>query len=871
MRARVKLLWRALTRRREFERELDEELAFHLEARSADLLKQGMGPEAARRQARIELGQGEIHRDDCRRARGLAWFDVFAGDLRYAARGLLRNPGFSLTALLVLGIAVAANALLFALFNAYGLRAPPLADSGNWVTLEARDAREASLGLWTVDEASQLIANPPAGLRGLYSLREVRLPVTAELTRPVSAEAVSHNYFDLLGIVPARGRLFSAAAGTDERGSVVLSDLGWRRLLDSDPDVIGRELEIATHRFTVIGIAPPDFTGTTPIHALFWLLEPDYERLRPDESGGLLQVELSGFLAPGTSPGAAAAAFSARTQDINRQRDVDHQIASVLLEPRSGYLRAADRRDLFRACLPIVLAFALLMLVAAANLANLVLARFAARQRELAVRVSVGAPRRRLLTQLLTECLLLAALAAVIGLALARLLVWPLQAALFAFMGGFGIDLVEISIDAQVIAYGFGLSVLAALVFGGTPALLATAPWRGGTAQPDMAALQRGASSSRLRGALMVGQLAISVVLLVLASLIAGNARLVERTELGFDPARRIGVHPDRVTPGLYAALRDLPQVERVTLASRAPLMGTPSRASAMVDGRSEPVFVRAVDANYMDVFGLQVLRGRALSRADESGAAVAVISRRTAERLWPGANAVGRVLDLPPQDGLGAIPDGHVEVVGVVEDVVSTWFVSGLDSSAVYLPASIESPAIRSLILQTRDSSAATLEAITRACVRAVPEQNCELMPMLSAVRIQRLPFLIASRVAASLGWIALGISCIGLYGLVSYLVVQRRREIGVRLALGAQPGRVTSEMLSGALRQIVLGLLIGLPLAFAVSRFAASFIASLRSFDLVSFVLVPLGLAALSLCAAWLPARRSAAVPPTIALRDE
>lgn len=369
----------------------------------------------------------------------------------------------------------------------------------------------------------------------------------------------------------------------------------------------------------------------------------------------------------------------------------------------------------------------------------------------------------------------------------------------------------------------------------------------------------------------MVGQLAISVVMLVLASLIAGNARLVERTELGFDPARTIAVHPDLITPGLYAALRDLSQVERVTLASRAPLMGTPSRASALVDGRSEPVFVRAVDASYMDVFGLQVLHGRALSRADESGAAVAVISRRTAERLWPGANAVGRVLDLPPQDGLGAIPDGRVEVVGVVEDVVSTWFVSGLDSSAVYLPASIESPAIRSLILQTRDSSAATLEAITRACVRAVPEQNCELMPMLSAVRIQRLPFLIASRVAASLGWIALGISCIGLYGLVSYLVVQKRREIGVRLALGAQPGRVTREMLSGALRQIVLGLLIGLPLAFAVSQLAASFIASLRSFDLVSFVLVPLGLALLSLCAAWLPARRSAAVPPTIALREE
>jgi len=869
--ARLTLLARGLFRRRDFERELDEELAFHLEARSAELCRQGLSADAARRQARIELGQCEIHRDDCRRARGLASIDILVGDLRYAARGLRRNPGFSLTALLVLGIAVAVNALLFALFNAYGLRAPPIADPGRWVTLEARDAREASLGLWTVDEAQQLIGQPPAGLRGLYSLREVRLPARAEVTRPVSAEAVSANYFDLLGIQPARGRVFSAPLVQSELGSVVLSDLGWQRLLDADPNPIGREIEIAARRFVVIGIAPPEFTGTTPVHALFWLLEPDYQRLRPDESDALLRVELSGFLAADAGPDSATAALQARVQDLNQQRDEDLLIARVELEARSGYLRAADQRDLLRACVPVIIAFALLMLVAAANLANLVLARFAARQRELAVRISVGAPRRRLLSQLLTECLLLATLAAILGVLLARLMAWPMQAALFAFMGDFGIDLVAINIDAQVVGYAFALALLAALVFGSTPALLATAPRRGGSALPDMAALQRGTSGARLRAGLMVVQLAISVVMLVLASLIAGNARLVERTELGFDPARTLAVHPDQLTPGLYTALRDLAQVERVALASRAPLMGTPNRAAALVDGRSEPVFVRAVDAAYPDVFGLRLLHGRSLGRGDEAGARVALISRRTAERLWPGEQAVGRVLDLPSQDSLGAIPAGRFEVIGVVEDVVSNWFVSGLDSSAVYLPAGIESPAMRSLIVQTRDSSPTTRNAISEACVRAVPEQNCELMPMLGAIRLQRLPFLLASRVAAALGWIALAISCIGLYGLVSYLVVQKRREVGIRLALGAPAGRIVREMVAGASRQIGLGLLIGLPLAFALSRLAASFITELRSFDLLSFVLVPLGLAALSLCAAWLPARRSAAVPPTLALREE
>lgn len=869
MKARLRLWWRALVQRRRFERELEDELAFHLEQRTDDLMAEGMSQVGARRQARIELGQQEIHRDDCRRARGLAMFDTLERDLRYALRGLWRNPGFSLTALCVLSIAVAANALLFALFNAYGFRAPPLADTAGWVTLDALVVRQDSLGLWSVAEADTLVAEPPAGVRGLYGMREVRLPVSAEITRPVSAEAVTANYFELLGIRAARGRLFSPTEARADRGSVVLSDLGWRRLLGADPQPIGREIEIAARRFVVLGVAPPAFTGTTPINAMFWLLEDDYRQLRPDESDGLLRVEVSGFLSPGTHLDSASAALTARALGFNALRDVDQQIDSGRVEARSGYLRAADLRDLLRACLPIGLAFALLLVVAAANLANLVLARFASRQRELAVRISVGAPRRRLVSQLLTECLLLALVAAAIGLLLARLLVWPLQAALFGLLGEFGVDIVEILIDGQVIAYGLTLAVLAALVFGAGPALLATAPWRGG-GKPDPSALQR-SSGSRLRGGLMVAQLAISVVMLVLASLIAGNARIVERTELGFDPARTVALHPDRATPALLDALAALPQVEQIGLASRAPLMGTPNRAVGLVDGRSEPLFVRAVDTGYLQVFNLRTLRGRGLHAGDGDGSAVALISRRTAERLWPGQDALGRIIDLPAQDSLGAIRTGRFEVVGVVEDTVSAWFVNGIDASAVYLPAAADSPALRSVIMHTRDSSAATLDAISRACVRALPEQNCELMPMLSAVKVQRLPFLIASRVAASLGWIALGISCIGLYGLVSYLVVQKRREIGLRLALGAQASRVTREMLAGSARQIGLGLAIGLPLAFALSRLAASFIEQLRSFDLVSFALVPLGLAALSLLAAWLPARRSAAIPPTVALRED
>lgn len=871
MNARLRLWWRALARRRDFERDMDAEFAFHLHARSDDLVAQGFEPAAARRLARIELGLNELQRDECRRARGLTFIDNLVRDLRYAVRGLVRNPGYAATALLVLGSAIAANALLFALFNAFALRTPPIAAPQRWVSLEAADAEQSTLALWSLAEADALVAEPPAGFGGVYSMREIRLPVTAEGTRSVSGEAVSANYFELLGIAPARGRLYSSASDDSGPATVVLSDLGWRRLLDADPAALGRVIEIAARPYTVIGIAPPEFTGTTPLNALFWLRDHDYRRLRPDEVDDSLRLELGGFLSEGVSAAQAAAALDARARAFNPQREPEQRVASARVEHRSGYLRASDLRDILRACLPIALAFALVLLVAAANLANLVLARFAARQRELAVRVSVGAPRSRLLAQLMVECVLLALVAAALGLALARLLVLPMQGALFGLMGEFGYDLVEVAIDANVIAYGVSLALFAALTFGGLPAVLATAPWRGGgAAQPDMRALQRG-GDSRLRTGLMVAQLAVSVVLLVLASLIAGNARIVERTELGFDPLRTVAVHVERPTPALVDALAALPQVERVALASRTPLMGTPHRAAALVDGRTEPLFVRAVDAAYLDVFGLELLRGRSLRVADEAGAAVVVVSRRTAERLWPGQDPVGRVFELPPQEDLGKLRAGRVEVVGVVEDVVSAWFVKGLDASAVYLPAAIGSPAISTLALRTRDTSAATLDAITRACVRAEPTQNCQLMPMLGAVKVQRLPFLIASRVAAALGWIALGISCIGLYGLVSYLLVQKRREIGVRLALGAQVGRVTREMLRGAARQVALGLAIGWPLAFAVSRLAASFTDQLRTFDLWSFGLVPIGLAALALLAAWWPARRTARVSPTEALRED
>lgn len=871
MNARLRLWWRALIDRRRFEAELDAELAFHLDARTEHLVAQGFAPELARRQARIELGATELHRDDCRRARGLAWVDNLLRDLRYAARGLLRNPGYSVTALAVLGVAIAANALLFALFNAYALRSPPLERIERWVSVDSRTEQARVLDTWTVADADALLRDPPAMFEGLYGFRSLRLPVRAALTRTVSSEAVSDNFFELLGVRAARGRTFRADGEDASQPGVVLSDLGWRRLTHSDPEVLGRSIEVAGRSFEVIGVMPPDFTGLTVNSSLLWLRESDYRGLRLDTDGYPLAIDIGGFLRPGASRTEASAALAPRVLGGNAGKDEMIRLSEVRVEPRRGYLRADEREEIIMLGTPIAIAFAMLLMVAAANLANLVLARFAARQRELAVRTAVGAPRRRLVAQLMTESALLATIAAGFGFVVAWVALKPINAALFGVMGEHGYDLIEVAVDARVLAYGLALSLLAALTFGGLPALVATAPWRRGPcAQPDSGALQR-AGRSRVRGALMVVQLVASVVLLVMASLASINARRAEQVALGYDPTRLISLKTPSPTPELAAELERLPEVEAVGGTSSVFLMAQGARVEVKVGDRSDELNSRRVDAAYFDALSLDVLRGRALRRSDESGQTVVVISRRTAERLWPGEEPLGRRIDVVPQETYAALRTGSYEVVGVVEDIVSGWYINGIDTSALYFPAPVGDVDLGSLLLSVRDTSPATQESIRDACARVVPTQTCELMPMTTAFRFQRMPFVIVSGVSGALGWAALVISCLGLYGLVSYLVLQKRREIGVRLALGAGSGRVARQMLGQAGRQIALGILIGLPMAFGLARLLAGSFEQIQVVDAEAFVLVPLLLAGLALLAAWIPARRTAAISPTVALREE
>lgn len=874
---RLRLMLQAFMRRDRFEADLAEELAFHRQARTDELVAAGLAPAAAARQARLELGMTELHRDDCRRARGLDWMDAVACDLRYVLRSLRRSPGYTLTTVGVLAVPVAACLLLFALLNAYGLRNPPIERADRWVAVDGHGLQRPSIQRWTAEEADALLAEPPAAFVGLTAERPTRLSLDVDGPRTGVGEAVSTNFFSLLGVPAAQGRVFDPANRERDRGGIVLSERGRERLFDGAADVVGRRLLIAGQPFEVIGVADRGFVGTQPWAALYWMLESDYRRLQPSYAERGLALVLSGFLQPGVDPQQAADALGAQALRVSADREPEFRLAAAQVTSRRGYLHPTEREDALLAGIPIAIALLALLAIAAANLANLVLARFVARRHELALRGALGAPRARMLVPLVAECGMLAVLAALLAFGLVALLLGPAHGHVFGLLAEFGIDLIEVAVDGRVLVGGLLLSLAAAALFGALPAWLVTAPFSTTSRQPDAADLKR-ANPGRLGGALMVGQLATSVVLVVIAGLIAANARRIEHTPLGFEPGRLAvldanagdGRAPVEDRLRLARRLQALPEVEAIAATAQTPLMGDPPRVAAVVDGRSQPLMLRWVDAGYFAALQLEVQRGRGFSVTDESLRSVAVVSRRTADWLWPGQDPLGRTIDFAPEAGDDDLPR-RVEVIGVVEDIASGWLLGGLDRSAVYLPVPLAGPSSASLLIALRDARPETLRTVYRACMQVAAEQGCQPFLLSSALRLQQVPLVIASRLAAALGWTALAISCIGLYGLVGFLVQQRRREIGVRMALGATAPQVTRLSLRRAGRQILLGLAIGLPLAFALSRLVAATTERVDTWDARAFVLEPLLLVAVALLAAWLPARRSAAVDPCEALRRE
>jgi predicted permease len=891
-------LWqwlRDLTGRARVERELDDELDFHLQTRADQLETQGLQRGQALRRARLELGMVQLHRDDVRAARGLRLLDQLRGDVLYALRGLRRSPLYALTATVVLALPLAAALLLHAIYAVYAYQSPPIERADRWVQLQGYSPENRAYSRFTADEADALLKSPPPALDGLYSLANFSQPVLRGQVQRGMGIAVSPDYFQQIGIGARIGRVFDPSnADSDEAMGVVLSEAGWAQLFERAPDVVGRSLDIGGQNFAVIGVADRGFNGNHPIAQLFFVRQRDYRAVFPQPASDMpeLRYEVGGFLAPEADIGLAEQQLQPAAQAIASTRPPDLALAGLRVNTGQGRLNAGDREEMVLASMPAGIAILLMLLVASANLANLVLARFSARASELGVRAALGASRLRLLLQLWLECGLLGLGASVLALALGAVLLEPVHARVFSLIAEMGISLIEVRLSAHSLLPVLGLAFICTLAFGLLPALVVTRRSRASGNAQQLGQAMRGGDAPRLRAALMVTQIAASCFLLVIAGLIAANARRTLDTPLGYAPERLVGLSAGSAPERLAQHLRSLPEVEGIAASSLMPLMGEPERVAVRAqldDGsaHSAAAQLRPVDAAWFELLGLAPLRGRLLRAHEDSHASVAVISRSAAERLWPGADPIGRSLDLIEASDaaqtrlrlageMGDIATSgelrrRVEIVGVVPNIATGFLFAGGDGPVVYVPGRIGEAALGSLLLRLRDTRAQTRAAVFSACAALAPQDDCGPTPLTDALRIQRLPVIVAAEVASGLGAVALVISCLGLYGLVAYGVQQRRRELGLRLALGASRQRLIATVMRDARRQILLGLAIGLPLAFVLTRLLAQLTDRITLFDPLAFIGVPLLLALLAALAAYLPARASAGIDPAESLRGE
>ncbi|SPE21654.1 conserved membrane hypothetical protein [Candidatus Sulfotelmatomonas gaucii] len=849
------------------------ELESHVAMDVDDGIRTGLAPDEARRQALIRLGGLEQTRQTFRERRSLPWVEILIRDVRYGLRGLAKNPGFTTVAVLTLALGIGVTSTIFAVADAALLRSWPAAEPERLVRIVANTPQGPD-DLFSYPESQDLAAQGKS-LEGVLAYsRHSAILHTASESRQLVDEVVSPNYFSLLGTDPKLGPRFLAAAKNHER-IVVISNAVWQRFFGADPRLVGKQISLTGRSFTVIGIAPPGFRGLMPfVPVELWLPLTTWGG---ENDRGSRDFELLGRLRPGVT----AAEARAEIDTIGRRMAQDYP---ALNRGRTVSI-VSERQRLREAAAPTLLmmiAVGMVLLICCANVAGLILARSDGRRKEIAMRLALGATRARLIRQLLTESVLLAAGSAALGLLLAVFL-FRLQPALMPpSKVALGLDL---HLDATLILFTTVSSMLAVLIFGLSPALQAT--------RVDyVAALKRGetgADRSRrrvtLRNALVVVEIALAATLLTASGLVLRSLLASRRIDLGFDRQRDFvffDMEPNLVagyTPARTAAFFDevetrtaaLPGVKHAGLAQRVLLSETEGAVSKRVsipgvqlpqDQPTIPVKFNAVDGNYFQAMGTRILEGRAFAITDSGTALkVAVISRNMANRFWPGGSALGRQIVV---DGTACI------VVGVAEDAK----INGPREDPepyLYLPFAQWPSNHASLIVDGGADSRALIAAERIVFQSADHNVPYEVRTIGYLMRQSFWSDQTLVGFVGTLGMLAIFLGAIGLYGVIAFIVNRRTREIGIRMAFGAERRNIVQLMLRQGLALAGIGACVGLVASLLTTRFLASVLYGVKPTDPLSFAASAIFVVLVALAACWIPARRAASVDPMQALRVE
>jgi predicted permease len=886
---RVRSLFQVLTSRRDFEADMNEELRFHIEQYVNDLRRSGVPREQAFRRARMEFGAFDAVKGDCREARGLHLFDELARDLRYSARLLRKSPGFTATAVLTLALCLGANLAIFAVIDAILMRPLPFPSAGQLVTMYNTYPKAG------VDRDGSSITNYYERRGHIPAIRSLSIYRygTSILGEPGSTESkpvmlVSPDFFTTLGAGPAVGSVFTDEQTTERTDNVaILSDSYWREHCNADPNVIGRKIPVDGRSRTVIGVMPPGFRFLSSKAQLYFPLASTAENRSPAErhSGGNV-IQIIARLKPGATIAQAQSQIDAQNASLER----DDPQAKMIADAGFRTLLVPLHADQVAAIRPILLLLQAgvlaLLAIGAVNLVNLLLIRASARSKELAVRQALGASRRHVLTEVVVETTLLTLTGGLLALAVASAGI-RLVVALGANRLPLGTD---IHFDARLALVAFVAAVILGVV------LAAPIAWCGIRLQPSsgLQSETRGGTAGRavqtLRHSFVVAQIALAFVLLTGTGLLGLSLKRAMEVSPGFRsdhvitgqislvgnkyPSPEAGL---AFTERLVGELGHQPGVLSVGVANNIPFSGANGKSAITVAGHIlrpgeslQGHYSYGVGGDYFTAMGFTLQAGRFLTAADSRrGVRVCVVDRDFARYYWPDGRALGHRLFQGGEAG----PDAQAfTIVGVVGSIKQSGLTDDTAQGAVYFPY-IYRPESVVFVAVRGGVQPDSLRTALRGSARRVD-------PELAVADVQTMDgriaeSLVVRRSPALLGGIFSGIAllliAIGTYGVLSYAVAQRRREIGVRMALGARPEQIRRQFLALALRLLAGGTILGTMGAWATGQAMRAVLFQVPVHSPAILAGSAAMMAAISLFACLLPARRAARISPVQALADQ
>ena len=890
--AQFRSWWSAVTRRGRFEDEMRAEMEFHLQSRIDDLIAGGLSLSDARRQARMEFGTADAIKDDCRQSRGLRFVDTTVQDVRYAGRMMRKTPGFTAAAVLSLALGIGANTAIFSLVDAVMMRTLPIHEPGRLFYLaHGSGDNPGTSSNYPLFERYVALTDVFDGVTA-YNNNGVKV-TSADGLESVDSIWVSGNFHAVYGVPVVLGRGFASERDRDVGGSMiaVISDQYWARRFNRAPDVLGKTLIVNGRTVSIVGVTAPEFTGPSPgTHyditlplSIRALDEKDFL----DMHDGWTSMPIVARLKPGVSEAQALAAADVALRQYMSEKEnrwiaernpEAFAVARLIPAGRGG---TALRQRYATPLMVLMAMVGLILLIAAANVANLLLVRGEARAKEVAIRLCVGGGRRRLIRQFMTESLLLSAAGAMLGFVLA---IWGTAAIMTFFTSLEAPVLLDVTPNARVLAFTAAIAMATGLLFGVLPALRST--------RVDLTpALKEGGVHCRgthgfLSGQmLVVSQLALGVVVIAVAALLARSLYNLKTLDAGFNGERvlmftmdtygtRLDVDQRRAMHSeVLSRLRTLPGVTHAAASRSVPVHTSGNARLLDLPGSPETsmersAFTNIITPGYFDTFAIRLLRGRDFNDFDAAGGLrVAIISSAMAKLYFGDRDPIGQTFAF--FNGT----DKPITVVGIAEDTYQM-NLREKPPAIVYTPLAQDPDAPQWMTFEIRtaqdpgalaNAAIAAARSVTKdAVIRYVRTMEQQVNASLMRERL-------LATLSGGFALLALVLAAVGLYGVMSYRVSRRAREIGIRIALGARRGNVLWHVLRQTLALSVLGIALGVATVLVTARYVSTLLFGLSERDPMTLATVALALLVIAFIAGFLPARKAATLDPVRAIKTE